>query len=695
MMNTRAQEYFHKIQAWIAGLPNWTVPLVLLGVLLAAFAPFLTQLGFYQDDWHHLYYGYQFGLPGLRYMFLYDGRPFAAWLYEAGFSVLGFAPLHWQISTLMLRFLTVLFTWLSLRELWPRHQRAVTWVALLFVVYPLFQQQFLSVAYALHWTGYWLYSVSIWAMLKSIRQPHRYVWWLLLALLTGAAGLLLIEYFVGIELIRPALLWIVYFERQEPLKTRLRKVIQQWLPYALMLAGFVVYRLFLIPVPDGGEVRNSPTMLLDLLRLKLPVYIQLIQTALQDTLFALVTTWNNVFTPEIFQLTRSTNLKILIISAALAVSLFIYLRATQWQEQTEAGEAAWSRQALVVGLLLTILGLLPGWLADKNLALDNPQWSGRLGLASMLGVSLVFVALLELLVHRPRYRALILVALIAFATAFHLLHADEFRLSWSKQTDFFHQLYWRAPYLVPQTALLSDEEIFSYMGEYPTAYALSSLYPIENDSSDLPYWFYSLLRRYYGNVADLTGGTEFTENVKFRSFQGNSLDSLVIYYRPEDRQCLWVLSPENANLRILPEILQETAPISNLNRIQSANPNAPAQPGAMFGPEPPPDWCFYFQKGDLARQIGDWTTVVNLWVTAAQAGFEPQNGVEYLPFIEGYAHLGQWAEARQLSVRANQLTQGMKHSLCPLWDRLEDSLPGDESRQAEIDAVRSRLECGK
>ena len=99
-----------------------TIPLALAGVLLIAFGLVISTLGFYQDDWHHLYFGHSLGLARLWDMFLYDGRPFAAYLYIAGFKILGYQPLHWQISTLLIRFLTVLFAWLLFKSLWPALQ---------------------------------------------------------------------------------------------------------------------------------------------------------------------------------------------------------------------------------------------------------------------------------------------------------------------------------------------------------------------------------------------------------------------------------------------------------------------------------------------------------------------------------------------------------------------------------------------
>ena len=138
-----------------------TVPLVLIAICVSAFGLLIFRLGFYQDDWHHVYYGFSRGLPSLWELFLFDNRPFASIVYYIGFSILGFKPLHWHILTLMLRTFTVLFVWLLLSVRWPHHKREATWASILFAVYPFFKLQPLAVSYTIHWLGYLLYTISI------------------------------------------------------------------------------------------------------------------------------------------------------------------------------------------------------------------------------------------------------------------------------------------------------------------------------------------------------------------------------------------------------------------------------------------------------------------------------------------------------------------------------------------------------
>jgi hypothetical protein len=672
----------------------WTVPLALAGLLVITFGLLINQLGFYQDDWHHIYFGHALGLSRMWDMFLYDGRPLAAVLYIAGFSVLGFTPLHWHISTLTLRFLTVLFTWLYLKDIWPEHRRQVTWAALLFAVYPLFKLQPLSVAYTVHWSGYLLFSISIWAMVSAIRRTSWGWAFATLGWITAGLQLAFIEYYAGVELVRPLIIGYLISRQAQSRQATVRKTLKSWLPYILILIAFIIYRLYLIPSPEAGYERNVPTVLFDLFRTPLATGIQLAQDLLQDTFFILVTVWGDVFTPELFRLTQPASFKVLIIAITAGLGLVYYLRGLIFGKTNPVeDEAGWPRPALVIGLAYTILGPVPAWLTNQSVSQDNPLWSGRLGMASMVGASLVFIALLEILIKKINYRIFVLAALIVFASSWHLLYTNDYRWSWTKQTRFFQQLYWRAPYIEEDTTILSDEEIFPYMGEYPTSFALGNLYPKNDQSMALNYWFYSILRRFNYQIDDLVSGVPFEYAINFGRFEGSSLDSLVIYYLPENNQCLWVLRPEDANIRALPPVLQEAAALSSLERIRPQARGGHEMPTDIFGRPAENDWCYFFQKASLAQQYQHWDEVVSLWQAAEAGGLDSTHGVEYLPFIEGFAYSEDWQQARALSLRANRLTQGMKPALCATWERVANETPASEGRDGVIADVQDRVGC--
>jgi hypothetical protein len=531
-------------------------------------------------------------------------------------------------------------------------------------------------------------------MVQSIIRPRWFWPFTLLALLTNGLHLAFIEYFSGVELIRPFILWLLPRHREIRLRKRLQRVLGVWLPYLVIFSSFLLYRIYLIPVPEPGYERNVPTVLFDLFRTPLPTTFKLIESLLQDSIYILITVWSKVFSPDLFEITQPASNKIIFIALLTGLALFYYLRHLEAEESVATeNHQPWYRSALMIGSALTVLGLVPAWITGQSVSQDNPLWSGRLGMGSMVGASLVLVALMELLIRNRKYRTLFIVILISFSIGWHILYTNDYRWSWIKQQRFFNQLYWRAPYIDENTTIISDEEIFPYMGEYPTAFALGNLYPKFDKTMNLNYWFYSALRRFNDQRQELIEGMPFEYDHNFGRFNGYSLDSLVIYYRPEQNQCLWVLGPEDTTIRILPPILQDIAVISNLDRIDPEPLDSSAFPSEIFGKESENSWCYYYEKASLAEQEKDWNKIVKFWKIAQGNGFQPENGIEALPFIEGLAYRGDWAQARQLTIRANQITEGMKRRLCPLWDQIAASTQPTPERDQTIQAIQDKVGC--
>ena len=58
-----------------------------------------------------------------------------------------------------------------------------------------------------------------------------------------------------------------------------------------------------------------------------------------------------------------------------------------------------------------------------------------------------------------------------------------------------------------------------------------------------------------------------------------------------------------------PSLVQQVGAYSHVDRIIPTG-TSPTLPAHIFGAEPPHDWCYYYQKASLARQLGDWAQVV-------------------------------------------------------------------------------------
>jgi hypothetical protein len=332
------------------------------------------------------------------------------------------------------------------------------------------------------------------------------------------------------------------------------------------------------------------------------------------------------------------------------------------------------------------------WLIERQALVG--LHSGRFALAGMFGLSILIVALLEWFTPRWIQKMALLAVLVGLAAGFHLRNAVTYYRSTLRQNDFYWQLYWRAPYILPNTAILSADELFPYVGRNPTAVTLNLLYPQPYGIRQVGYWFLELFHDIGPAVVPRLGrGRTFTPEFRTFSFRGSSLDSLVIYYKPGAGRCLWVLSPEDVDNPELPEITRQALPVSNLSRIQAQPAAGEYPPTDLFGREPAHGWCYYYQKAELARQQGDWQAIVQLGEQAEHGGYRAGNGHERLVFIEAEARTGDWQAALQHSAEVFAADNDLAPRVCRLWERIAADAQIPPPQLPLLEKLRSELSC--
>jgi hypothetical protein len=667
-----------------------TVPLALLAVCVISFGLLIFQLGFYWDDWPVVLMTRWQGAHGFWEFYQYD-RPYSSWTYIVFAPLLGTRPLNWQIFTLGLRCLTVLMMWTGLRNLWPGRTREVTWMAILFVVYPIFDQQTVSVAYSQHWLCFLLYFLSIWLMIKAIKSDRWY--WPLTAgaLLLQATHLLTMEYFLGLEILRPFFIWVL-LDVSEKFSLRLRKTFVQWLPYLFVTVAYIIWRMFFIRL--AGEDPNSMRLLNQLLSFEPGGFATLFQFFLQDFTYMFAGSWLKTVSPDQVDISRLYNVLALLVSVITALLVGVYLGRLKNDDDAYAvqGQSTWIIQALIIGFVAAILGIVPAWMTGKQLVVG--LYGGRLGMASMFGMSILFVAILEWFSSKPIPKIVFLAVLVGLAINFHFHVTDEYRHSWERQRQFYWQLFWRAPYIKPDTAIISDGEMFLYVGGYSTATAINLLYPEPENSGNMPYWFFSMGRELYKYIPQMIEGMPLQDSLRTFRFTGNSRDSLVVFYAPEWGRCTQVLTAMDADDAELPSITRRVLSISDVGRITATGPiDGWTPPESIFGPEPPHDWCYYYEKASLAAQYKDWAQVVTLGKDVDAQGYRPDFAREWLPFIEAYARTGDWEQAQKLSIDAYRVDLKVRNPFCSLWNALASDGEDSVAFTKALTRVKERLKC--
>lgn len=668
-----------------------SAPLAFLVLGILSFGLLIPNLGFYMDDWPYVFYARLLGIESLRDMLTYDSRPNAAWLYMASFRLLGFTPAGWHVYALIMRLATVVTFWLLLRLVWRDHKREAIIISLLFAVFPFFMLQPFAVGSTHHWFGFLAFNTSLILMALSIQTPSPSKWlYAAFALILEAIHLFTSEYFAGLELTRLVLLWMLLPPPQSGFFKWIARLFLNWMPYLLVLASFFLWRTLIYQNPEG-ITRNEPVILMGLLSQPFESLRFMFTAFVTDSISVLTLGWGRA--TDVSNLSFASPFvlfKIAVCAAGFALA-YLYLR-NLLPHPLETDKPRWRKQTFSLALAALITGGLPIWFIGRSIVESkNLLSASRFGIPAMFGAAILTYLLLAYFVGSRNKQNILLAFLFALAINFHLDNTKEFQYSWEKQERFAQQLLWRAPSIEPNTAILTDQEVMGMMGEYAVSFSINTTYGASNFGNTPPYWYFPF---YYANpnVGDLLQGVPLEYSKLTMHFTGNSRQMLLLDFNPEMQRCLWVLQPQDVNLRLVSSDVRQLAAGSDISRIKQTDVE-PSLPSDIYGKQNTQTWCYYFQKADLARQFGEWDEVVRLWNEAKSVGERADNGFEYIPFIEGLGHTGDWEQVRELTKFSKRITAGLEPSLCSAMDRLAENAPSSPERDGTVNDLKDNLKC--
>lgn len=667
-------------------------PLAFFILCFLSFGLLIPRLGFYMDDWPYVFYAKIKGIDSLREMLVYDSRPNAAWLYMLAFRLLGFRPAAWHIFALMMRFAAVTAFWLSLRAIWREQKRGVIAVSLLFAVFPFFMLQPFAVGSTHHWFGFLAFNTSLFFMVMAFQDPSPKKWFYVAgALVLEAAHLFTSEYFAGLELTRIVILWILISRAESAPPRKILRTFFNWLPYLLVLGVFFFWRIVLYQNPEG-VTRNEPVILAQLTSEPFTAMRFLVNAFISDAVSVMTIGWGKAADPSLLDIASPfVQFKIFFCALTFALAYF-YLRNLS-PKNDEPNSPNWRRESLPLALFSLMTGGLPIWFIGRSIVESkNLLSASRFGIPAMFGAALLTYLLVDYFIAEKKKRNLLLAFLLALSVNFHLDNTKEFQYSWEKQERFAQQLIWRAPAIAPGTAILTDQEVMGMMGEYAVSFSINTTYQAADFGNSPPYWYFPFAYT-NPNVDDLLQGAPLEYQKLTMEFNGNSNQMLLVDFNPELKRCLWILQPQDTNLRLVSDDVRRLAERSDIHLIEQFPGNPPNPPTDIYGRANTQTWCYYFERADLARQYGQWDEIVRLWNEAQAVGERPDNGFEYIPFIEGFGHIGDWDEVREKTKFANRITAGLEPSLCGALDRLMQTASASAERDETIRDLKEDLKC--
>ena len=528
------------------------------------------------------------------------------------------------------RFLDTVVLFLILSLVWPKKWGVHILIASLVLIYPGFHQQMHAFNYQVQYISRLMLLLSIYASLLIFQTRKIWLQGLLVivSFFFAQVGYGLLDYQIGMEGLRIGLFFGVALQQSEPRKWW--KFIFYSLIYLIGAGAFAYWRLFLFDskrVTVDAEVMLSGyndlgTKLLENLRDFVVNFYRLAISSYFKPLSEFAK----------FVDTKDWILGIIISLVAAGIIAFIMYRfLIPWVSRDNENGKKYSLLLILIGIFGIIGGLAPiifsGREISSGISTDRYSYPGSIS-ACMMIVGLIWML-------KSRWLRTGLVSLLVFISVLTQFttnvifgeNGDQTRAVW-------WQMSWRAPQIQPAT-LLSGRIHLGFLSEDYTLWAPANLI-------------------YYPENHDITITAEVLDNQTLPLFLiGNKViaERRGIPFERDFANLLIFSKTENACLHVIdgehPEYskgddsaILEVGKLSQPGRINVDSTDEPKPREDLFGKESEHDWCYFYQKGQLARQERDWQLTAQWGNEALEEGYSPNDSMEWLVFLQAFAYTG-------------------------------------------------------
>lgn len=646
-------------------------------ISLAAYGVLIPFLGLYWDGWPYMYQYHVFGPSGFP-AFVAPDRPHSAFVFMILSTLFGTNVWAYHIFAMFSHWLASYGVWLVLNEIWPEHKDLNILPAFLFAIYPGFLQQPISYPYSHHLSHLAMFIFSLFFMLRALRKSNLFVFFTLLSLLLSLS-MYSLEYFATLELIRPFMLFLKMRPKNShktwPL---IIKVLRYWSPFFVVLIGFLVWRVFIFQFPT-----YEPTLMTELSTehaIDLGAFLEKIARDFYTTnVFAWIRTFDP---PEYTQVWAKGIIGFWGIFSGIFIFQYLTIHSIFKEEGADKNNEnkpcnQWAIEACFLGLMSFFTAGWVVWITKLPVLLEF-AWD-RLTLTFMFGASLLLSGLIILIFKKTILSKLLFSILIAAACATHFINALGFVRDWESFKDFLWQLSWRIPSLQPGTTILTTRFPLKYYSDNSLTAPVNWMFSPENKSEQLDYLFSFIDVRIGWRIKALEPGHDI--NQPYRSFEFNGSTSQVISIKFTPPGCVQIMDPVFANAGILPNLDDYQAAASKMTDLSLIRDSkVPASPPIeIVGEEPPHEWCYFFEKADLARQLGNWDEVIRLGEEIFSQGKVARIPTEWLPFLEAYLRRGLTSQADTiLEFMKKDQPEKYQNSICYTLKRIRKDLSVDQ-----------------
>jgi len=645
---------------------------LLLMISALVYLPNLGRLSYFKDDWYYMYDGLIAGAKVFHPMFSID-RPARGYFFEIYYSLFGPYPLPYHIGAFVWRALAVVAALWLFNILWPKQRSFVFFAVLLFAIYPGYYWWVGAIEYQPMIASLALQVFSIALTLKAIETSDRVpkIIYAIGAILTGWIYIALVDYAIGAEAFR-FLCAYIFVNRDDQFSTISKKVfvaikVSSW--NLLIPFGFILWRTFFF----NNERKATDVGLQLSAFFSSPVstgtvwFLQSFNSLLNLSVLA----WTAQFQRFIF------GMRLRDIAFALCIAGFVVLMVIlaerflrEDNDSVSESKAMVNNEALLIGILGMIFGILPVILANRYINLEGYS---HYALPSSMAAAVTLMGFVYTLASR-QVRLVSLYAVIVFASLAHYGISASALDEENAIKKFWWQAGWRIPALRAGATLVINYPSGNIGDDGNGVMEAPNMIYFPQPNADIPvHYNISAITLNNANLKDVLVGKLFQQS----EYRSHSVDydysNLLVFSQPSSTSCVHVINGQQPLISVFdPGNIVLAAPSSNIENV-IVDSKSFTPPDFAFGKEPEHKWCFYYEKAELALQAGNWTEAASLGEQAIRLNFHPEDQSEWLPFLEAYAITGNAQRVKQTAPKIN-LEKSLRLQACNMLTNIKVSL---------------------
>ncbi|MBI9049771.1 MAG: hypothetical protein JEZ00_10150 [Anaerolineaceae bacterium] len=645
-MVRKKSQLVHKLTQKIicSTFSGWHGILLLIVISALTYLPHVADFNFYRDDWYYIVDGFSGGKGIFHTMFAID-RPARGYLFEWLFRWFGTHPLPYHVSTYIWRLLSGVAALALFRFLWPEQKQATFWMALLFTIYPGYQWWISGVEYQPMIISVCFQVLSILFMLHAIKANEYWKKFVFasISILSGWIYIFFVDYAAGMEALRffCVYLFLIHEEGKRPFFKQIFMVLRKAWVYLLIPVGYLFWNLFLFQNqrPETNIVGHFHNLFSHPFSTGANWFIHFVRSLLNTAIFSwIVPFYEHFFSLPLRQMAFGIIIVAMVLFSILLFSLLIGKKEAEIGRPSimALDQISWQKEAFWFGLLGVIFGVLPIIIANRVVLFSAYS---HYTLPASLAASMMIIGLVSL-VKEPVFRYGIVTSIIVFSVLAHFSIAEKALVEEQKVQEFWWQMTWRANTMDDGTTILAQFPGFHQGEEKDIVWGPANLIfaPGYDHSQPVKYPITAVPINYVTTKEIMIGGGDIWD---FRSHSGHlDYGKLLVLSQPTTSSCVhamdarWPRLTRSDNDQIL--ILSY---YSNINTLLLDGEKA--QPiDYIFGEEPVHEWCYYYQKAEMALQVENWDEVLAIADEAAVLDFRPNDRSEWMPFLQAAAFVG-------------------------------------------------------